>query len=223
MGHRALRDADIRNKEGKMASIDDTLNVFFDVINGTNLSGTGVGTSHYQDSQYLIDNVFCGNNLPLPYPWVGITDHGPQFQGSAAVKILFDELFLCFDTFVLLPQVSKVGKNPVVPSVRLYGQGGGVNMVSVQTVLHGTYVTQWFKDGHAPASAPISGIVPDKLHVMEIPASAVFAFDNKNKVSQLAAYLDRYKLQQQLTPAGAINIGQVISALEGFLRKDRPK
>src|SRR5271169_3331010 len=97
-----------------MASNDQTLNVFFDVVNGTNLSNTTVGTTNYQDSQYLIDHVFCGNDLPLPYPWVGITDHGPQFQGSAQVKILLDELFLCFDTFVLLPQVSKVGKTPVL-------------------------------------------------------------------------------------------------------------
>jgi hypothetical protein len=205
-----------------LAAIDDTLNVFFDVINGTDLSGTGAGSAHYQNSKYLIDNVFCGNNLPLPYPWVGVTDHGPQFKGSAAVKVLFDELFLCFDTFVMLPQVSKVGKNPVVPSERLYSQGGAAVMISIQTVLHGTYVTQWFKDGHAAASAPISSIVPDKLHVMEIPASAVFAFDNKSKVSQLAVYLDRYKMQQQLATATFVNADQVIFALQSFREREKP-
>lgn len=203
-----------------MASNDDTLNVFFDVINGTDLSGTGVGANHYHDSKYLIDSVFCGNNLPLPYPWIGITDHGPQFKGSAQIKILLDELFLCFDTFVLLPQVSRVGKTPVETSQRLNSRNGApVSMISVQTVMHGTHVAQWFKDGTGTPSPPLSPIVPDKNHVMEIPVSAVFAFDNKNKISQLSLYLDRYKMQQQLTPASFVNPGAVVSALQHFLQQ----
>jgi hypothetical protein len=36
---------------------------------------------------------------------------------------------------------------------------------------------------------------------MEIPAFAVFSFDDDNKITSLQIYLDRYKMQQQLTPA----------------------
>ncbi len=203
-----------------MATNDDTLNVFFDVINGTNLSGTNVGTTDYQSPTYLKNNVFCGNEVPLPYPCIGITDHGPQFAGSVAVEILLKQLFKCFSAFVLLPQVSKVGA-PVVPSERLYSPQGASNvMISIQTVMHGTHISKWFADGTAPLSPPLSDIQPDGLHVMEIPVSAVFTFHTNHKIKQLSLYLDRYKMQQQLTPAHAVSTGSFVSALQHYLEKE---
>jgi hypothetical protein len=205
-----------------MPSNDETLDIFFDIANGTDLRGTGVGTTHYHDSAYLIANVYSSDSPG--YPCVGITDHGPQFIGSAAIQAVTDELFNDFDVFVLLPQVSKVGKMPVVSSQRLYSKNDAKDkMISIQTVMHGTQIKQWFVDDKGVKkkgySSPISPIQPDGYHVMEIPVSLVFTFDDKYKVRQLSMYFDRYKMQQQLSPASFVNPGAIASAIQAYAER----
>ena len=48
---------------------------------------------------------------------------------------------------------------------------------------------------------------------MKLAACAVFAFDNQSRVSQLAIYIDRYKMKVQLTPATSVDAGEIISLL----------
>jgi len=152
---------------------------------------------------YLMTDVFC-QQQPLPNigPAVGITDFGPHFIGAVDVKLLFDALFSTFNNLVLLPQISEIGQIPVISSQRLYSpEGVEPSTIGVQTVLAGTHVKPWFDSTSPHYSPPLSNIRHDKVHKMEIPAFAVFSFDDDNKITSLQIYLDRYKMQQQLTPA----------------------
>ena len=48
---------------------------------------------------------------------------------------------------------------------------------------------------------------------MLVPGCAVFAFDDKQRIRQIALYMDRYRMKEQLTPATSLNAGEVLSIL----------
>jgi hypothetical protein len=187
---------------------DPTLDDFFNVLNN-------VSDTNYHSSTYLTTSVFCAEvGSPPTLPAVGITDHGPNFQGTADVKLLFDQLFTSFPDVALAP---------LSGAPRLYSTDGFT--IGIQTTLTGTQKDKWFK--HATGgqkdhySPPLSDIKPDKIHVMVIPACAVFNFDNSNLITRLWLYLDRYRMQQQLTPPpSAAELSEVVSA---FTRLSRSK
>jgi hypothetical protein len=199
------------------AQNDNTLGLFFNVINGAG--------AHHQNLDYLMQNVFSPNGgatgaHPLgTIPAVGITDHGPQFYGAGEVRLLFQTFFTAFPDAQILPQLS-----PGVPSKRLYSQDQ--TMIGIQTILAGTQKDLWFQhrstalglpDHYSP---PLSDIEPDGSHKMQLPAAAAFNFDANSKISQLSLYFDRYLMNSQLftgvTPPQAAIFSRVI---EHALRK----
>jgi hypothetical protein len=171
-----------------MGKADDTLAEYFRVLNDAS-SGTGV----YHDVDHLMKRVFCPDNTSKKIPSVGITDHGPQFIGAPHVKTLFTQLFTTFPNLSLDPE-------PNAPY--LYSPSNYPTLtIAIQTTLRGTHDKEWFPKGDPHYSPPLSDIHPDRLHLMSIPACAVFSFDANAKVTHLAIYLDRYRMMRQLKPA----------------------
>lgn len=164
-------------------SNDTTLNEFFKVLNEPDFA-------HYHDVKYLTNQLFCADDPPHKAPGVGITDYGPQFVGRSEVAELFSQLFKSFPDLELM---KARGAEP------LYSKDG--KTIAIQCTLSGAHVEEWFPRGHKYFSPPLSGIHPDRHHVMRIPTCAVFTFDAKHRVCRLAIYLDRYRMMRQLTPA----------------------
>ncbi len=184
-------------------SDDATLDLFFGILNDPALPA-------YHDVDQLMKQVFCAevaNPTPPPdvFPCVGITDHGPQFDGAAEVKDLFERLFGAFPDMAW---------TPVPGAPRLYSKNDySPKTIGSQIMVWGTHKGDWFEKGHKHYSPPLSDIHPDKVHLMRVPACAVFAFDAKHRIRQLALYMDRHRMKEQLTPAKTVDISEVISLL----------
>ncbi len=167
-------------------SNDATLDTFFKVLNDTTFA-------NYHDVGYLLKNVFCADNPAVnpQYPCCGITDHGPQFIGAANISILFNELFTSFSSFASTPPVG---------APRLYSPDGAT--IGIQTTLTGTQVAPWFGNHALKAlqSPPLSDIMPDGYHLMQVPACSVCVFGDDHLITQLSIYTDRYRMMRQLTP-----------------------
>jgi hypothetical protein len=156
-----------------------------------------IGGPHHHDVDFLTKDVFCKEDASRKIPSVGITEHGPQYVGTAQVAELFRQLFTTFPdlTLAALPGAPWLESPPK----------HAPKTVGIQTVLAGTHLAKWFPQGHQFYSPPLSNIHPDKVHHMKIPAFCVFTLDDRGRVSNLAIYLDRYRMMQQLTPSDAKN------------------
>ena len=164
------------------------LDKFFSVFN-PHSSGA------YKNIDMLMNDVFCVDDPAAGLPWVGITQHGPQFRGAKQVKALFEQLITTFPDIwwqesTTHPQVTHVP--------RLYSNDASKPAtVGVQTTLFGTHKSPWFQD--VRYSLPLSAIKPSNK-ATEAPSSAVFAFSAKDpsRVSQLSFYMDRYSQMRQV-------------------------
>jgi hypothetical protein len=189
-------------------SPDDNLDQFFAVFTS--------GDSTAQKITALM-NLFCQNdNAAHPtIPAVGITHHGTDFIGVADVTSLWNQFFTSFDNFkVAAAKLTLPGHAGDVQGPRLYSpatyptSATPVPMIGVQTFLSGDFVQHWFSA--APHNShPLSGINPvpaaqnGPLHT-RIPASLVFAYDSHSHlITNLWAYLDRYKLTVDLNPGSS--------------------
>jgi hypothetical protein len=168
-----------------MASNLETLNNFLDTINKPN----GDGWQHYHDVDYLL-TLFCEDNGNRPY--VGITLRGPQFTNLANIRILFTQLLKT--TF---PDMAWTPAN----ELRLTDG----NNIAVEVDVTGTQQAAWFQDKFK--SPPLSEISQDVVrnlapnnNKMCIPACMVFTFDGQYKIQQLAIYMDRYRMMDELAP-----------------------
>lgn len=168
-----------------MASNLETLNNFLDTINKPN----DAGWQHYHDVDYLL-RLFCDDNGNHPY--VGITLRGPQFTNLASMRILFTQLLKT--TF---PDMAWT------PANKLRMTDG--NTIAVEVDVTGTQKAEWFQDKFR--SLPLSQIEEDTIrrlapiyNKMDIPACMVFTFDGDYRIQQLAIYMDRYRMMDQLAP-----------------------
>jgi len=168
-----------------MASNLETLNNFLDTINKPN----DAGWQHYHDVDYLL-TLFCDDNGS--YPYVGITLRGPQFTNLANIRILFTQLLKT--TF---PDMAWT------PANNLRMTDG--NTIAVEVDVTGTQQAAWFQNKFK--SLPLSQIDQDTVNrlapnnnKMDIPACMVFTFDGDYKVQQLAIFMDRYKMMDDLAP-----------------------
>jgi hypothetical protein len=64
----------------------------------------------------------------------------------------------------------------------------------------GKHQKPWFPFGHDAYSKPLSDTEPDKTQFAFVPACAVFTFDNAQKISNLAIYMDRWQMAVDLWP-----------------------
>jgi hypothetical protein len=168
-----------------MASNLETLNDFLDTINKPN----DASWHHYHDVDYLM-TLFCNDNGN--YPFVGITQRGPQFPNRASIKKLFDQLLT-----KSFPDMAWT------PANTLRMTDG--NTIAVEVDVKGTQQAEWFQDNFK--SHPLSQIdeatianLPSYNKMDNIPACMVFTFDGQYKIQQLAIYIDRYKMMDDLTP-----------------------
>jgi hypothetical protein len=168
-----------------MASNLETLNNFLDTINKPN----DAGWQHYHDVDYLL-TLFCDDNGS--YPYVGITLRGPQFTNRANIRILFTQLLKT--TF---PDMAWT------PANNLRMTDG--NTIAVEVDVTGTQQAAWFQNKFH--SFPLSQIDQDTVNrlapnnnKMDIPACMVFTFDGNYKIQQLAIYMDRYRIMDELAP-----------------------
>lgn len=168
---------------------NSALDKFFSVFN------PGSGSGVYKNIAMLMNDVFCADDAAHDIPWVGITQHGPQFHGAKQVKALFEQLITTF------PDIwwQELTTHPQVTHVpRLYSNDASKPAtVGVQTTLFGTHKSPWFQDGRY--SLPLSAIKPSNK-ATEAPSFAVFAFGGKEqaRVSQLSFYMDRYSQMRQV-------------------------
>jgi hypothetical protein len=164
-----------------MASNVQTLDDFLDTINNTN-------GAHYHDVNHLM-TLFCNDNGN--YPFVGITQRGPQFTNRASIQKLFTQLLT-----TSFPDMAWT------PATALRMTDG--NTIAVEVDVTGTQEAEWFQDNFK--SHPLSQIDEATIanlssnNKMDIPACMVFTFDGQFKIQQLAIYMDRYKMMDDLSP-----------------------
>jgi hypothetical protein len=78
------------------------------------------------------------------------------------------------------------------------------NTIAVEVDVTGTQEAEWFQDNFK--SHPLSQIDEATIasltsnNRMDIPACMVFTFDAQYKIQQLAIYMDRYKMMDDLSP-----------------------
>jgi hypothetical protein len=168
-----------------MVSNIDTLNIFLDTINKPNAGSW----PHYHDVDYLL-TLFCDDGGD--YPFVGITQRGPQFKYHADIKKLFKQLLET--TF---PDMAWMPASPL--------QMTDGNTIAIEVDVTGTQKSEWFQDKFR--SLPLSQIdeetirkLAPKYNSMKIPACMVFTLDGHHKIQQLAIYMDRYKMMDELAP-----------------------
>lgn len=176
-----------------MTSNLDTLNNFLDTINKPN----DATWRHHHDVTHLL-TLFCEDNGNLPY--VGITLRGPQFTNRISIEKLFIQLLN--KTF---PDMTWT------PANKLRMTDG--NTIAIEVDVTGTQKATWFQDNFK--SLPLSQIdevtisslaANSKYNKMLIPACMVFTFDENYKIQQLAIYMDRYKMMDDLAPEEWTNI-----------------
>jgi hypothetical protein len=165
-----------------MASNIQTLNDFLDTIN--NAAG-----ANYHDVNHLM-TLFCNDNGNLPF--VGITQRGPQFTNRPAIQKLFTQLLT-----ISFPDMAWTPANPLRMT--------DGNTIAIEVDVTGTQQAEWFQDNFK--SHPLSQIddatianLPAFNKMDKIPACMVFTFDGNFKVQQLAIYIDRYKMMDDLSP-----------------------
>jgi hypothetical protein len=178
---------------------EDTLDDFFAVL------GDPPGSGNYKNVNYLMSDVFCpdGGVKPNQVPWVGITDHGPNFQTASDVELLFNRLFTSFPDLTL----TRLEGAPLLSS-------DDDSTLGIQTTLKGSYSDSWFPNGSSHYSRPLSRIpVSNPNKAATIPAFAVFTFDDDELLSHLAIYLDRYRFITYLGPETVADIYAELSNL----------
>ena len=171
-------------------AINATLDTFFKVFDPR--SGPGV----YKNLDILINQAFCADNGGK-FPWLGITQHGPQFRGAAQVRDFYKQRFATFSD--LWWGESTTAPPDLKPVPRLYSNDGyNPPTVGIQTTFQGKHTGLWFQD-RARYSLPLSAIQPSGMKT-EVPACAVFTFGAKDpsRISQLAYYMDRYKQMKEV-------------------------
>jgi hypothetical protein len=134
-----------------------------------------------------------GNN---PNQWQG-PQLGPQFVGVSDVTACFNQIITSFPKakFTTLPK-----GNPV------YLQDENQTQVAVPAVLNtGTQQAPWFQAGSKGYSKPLSDIQPDTNQQSIVPACTIFTFDNSNRITNLAIFMDRWQMAVDLWPNPAKN------------------
>jgi hypothetical protein len=192
-----------------MASNLETLNEFLKTIN------ISQNNPNYHDVTHLM-TLFCPDDAN--HPFVGITLRGPQFKNQAAIKKLFNQLLV-----VSFPDMAWTPANALRPT--------DGSTIAIEIDVTGSQISSWFQDSFKsdPLSQiddeTIAGLIQsDQTNQMDIPACAVFTFDAKYRVQQLAIYLDRYRMMDQLAPKrwskirlpkkthpGAVRVGELES------------
>jgi hypothetical protein len=163
-----------------------TLDDFLNTINKPN----DATWNHYHDVDYL-KTLFMADQGG--YPYVGITQRGPQFVNWASIQKLFTQLLT-----ISFPDMAWT------PASALRMTDG--NTIAVEVDVTGTQQAEWFQDNFK--SHPLSQIDATTIanlptnNKTDIPACMVFTFDGHYKVQQLAIYMDRYKLMDDLAPKG---------------------
>lgn len=171
-----------------MASNLETLNDFLNTINDSN-------SANHHDIDHLL-TLFSPDDAHFPV--VGITQRGPQFKGTTAIRKLFTRLLT-----VSFHDMAWTPANDLRPT-----QG---DTIAVEIDVTAKHVREWFQDTFksAPLSqisqAEIDGLGANK-NKMKIPGCAVFTFDGNHRIKQLAIYIDRYKMMHQLAPAHWTNV-----------------
>jgi hypothetical protein len=141
-------------------------------------------------------------NNPLTYPIVGITDHGdaanyvmgPGFVGQQDIQGLFNQLFSTSPTHGAFGSLTF--KDILFPW--MCSHDGTV--IAVRLNLQGTQTGSWFSQytpGGKHYSLPLSEITP-KSNPSQLPTCAVFTFNGNHQITNLALYLDRYKMLYDL-------------------------
>jgi hypothetical protein len=170
------------------ASSADLLNAFLTYFDPTKTSTYG----KYID---LATNCFATDTGSTPS--VGITDGGPAFKNQTGVVTLFKQLFTSFPDDLTWKEDDNTRR--ISNSSPL--------MIGTQTTIKGTYKVQWFpkvvgkKDKDSHYSKPLSDIPPvANLAPAEIPAFPVFTLNASYLITNLAVYLDRYRLMTAVLP-----------------------
>jgi hypothetical protein len=190
-----------------------TVDNFFNVVD------SALGNVNYGMTPYLMQYVFCAD-VGAGTPSVGISGHGPNFVGAGHVTNLFDKFFDSFPDF-RMAQGMLMPKGAPSLTGRLYARDADAPpTIGVRVTLTGTFTRPWFrkkqkiKDKISHYSKPLSDIQADGTQVTTIEGFAVFSFDNKSLVSQLAVYLDRYKIMTDLLPPSDALTAQWVRQVE---------
>jgi len=167
----------------------DTLNDFVKTMNDR-------AGPNYHSVDHLM-TLFCADDGDIPF--VGITLRGPQFKGKAAIKKLFNQLLkISFEDMAWTP----------ANALRMTDG----DTIAVEVDISAKHVREWFTDSFRspPLShidqAAIDGLGANKK-TMNVPACLVFTFHGDHHIRQLAMYMDRYRMMDQLAPSHWTQIG----------------
>jgi hypothetical protein len=153
-------------------SIDTTFASFLVELNVQNVEG--------------VVALFCADSssgAKPSLPYVGLTTEGPSFKGAKEITDLFQSLFTAFPDLKFAP----LG---VLHSSEL------PTKIVVQATLNGTHKGVW-SPSSTRASSPINNVSATNLP-FQVPACAIFSFDDNFKITTLGVYFDRYKIIDDL-------------------------
>jgi len=185
---------------------DSQLTKFLTYFNNTAITSSFTPAQKAAGVMNFFLSTNTSNSKPPPglFPCLGITDHGPAFNGVVDVTTFFTQLFTTF------PDMRWIAPPPTaLNAVRLTA----TNEIGVQMTVTGTYQAQWFqppgsgKKNHTsqPLSQLPSGVIGSPLGARKgdhsgTPAFAVFIFDGSASclINQLQMYLDRYAMMQTI-------------------------
>ena len=169
----------------------DTLDDFLKTINDRNFA-------NYHSVGHLI-TLFSPDDPVEEAPSVGIAWRGPQFKRRSAIQKLFAQLLeISFEDMAWKP----------ANNLRMTDG----DTIAVEIDVTAKHVREWFTDSfHSPPLSLIDQKSLDELGAskksMDLPACAVFTFDGNHKIRNLAIYIDRYRMIDQLAPSHWTEIG----------------
>jgi hypothetical protein len=169
----------------------DTLNDFLRTINDRQ-------GPHYHSVDHLM-TLFCNDDANQEIPFVGIAWRGPQFKHRGHIRKLFTRLLvISFENMAW------------TPANDLRMRDG--DTIAVEVDVTAKHVREWFTDSfRSPPLSHIDQAAIDALGAskksMNVPACAVFTFDGNHEIRQLAIYMDRYRMMDQLAPSHWTHVG----------------
>jgi hypothetical protein len=141
---------------------------------------------------------FSNDNKAKGIPFIGITQNGPQFKYqtgySNSIDVLLTQLYSTFSNM----QWKQSAADITIESG---------NNIAIEMIMSGQQNGEWFQDA-ANYSDPLSQInqaTIDNLggnNQLSVPACSVYTFDGSHKIQQIAIYMDRYFMMDQLAPKG---------------------
>jgi hypothetical protein len=166
-------------------------------VNMTNLTNFLATINSANPKIAKILSYFSTDNMAKGIPFIGITQNGPQFKYQTGYPNSIDVLFGQFYSSFPNMQWKQSAANNTIESG---------NNIAVEMTMSGQQNLAWFQAvNYSDPLSQINQATIDNLgayNQVSVPACSVYTFDSSHKIQQIAIYMDRYSIMDQLAPKG---------------------